>query len=92
MTPDAEAFLRKSYEPDGDLSIPLLTLHNARDPVAPIFHEALYQAKVSQRGRQDFLLQRSKDSYGHVNFSGAELLGAFADLVAWVNSGQKPPA
>jgi hypothetical protein len=91
-TPDAQAFLRQNYEPDGALSVPLLTLHNTRDPVVPIFHEALYRDKVSQQGRLDFLLQRSKDSYGHVNFSGAELLGAFADLVAWVNSGHKPPA
>lgn len=90
VTPDAEAFLRKHYEPDGNLRVPLLTLHNTRDPVVPIFHEAVYRDRVAAAGRLAFLCQRSKDGYGHVNFSGAELLGAFADLVSWVNSGQKP--
>lgn len=92
ITPDAGAFLRRNYEPDGALSVPVLTLHNTRDPVVPLFHEARYRDKVAQRGRLAYLLQRSKDSYGHVNFSGPELLGAFADLVAWASSGQKPPA
>ncbi len=89
-TPDAEAFLRHDYEPDGSLAVPVLTLHNTRDPVVPIFHEALYHAKVEQQGKLAFLLQRSKDSYGHVNFTGAELLGAFADLAHWSQTGVKP--
>lgn len=91
-TPAAEAFLRSNYEPVGNINVPVMTLHNTRDPVVPIFHEELYRAKVAQQGRLGFLLQRSKDSYGHVNFGGAELLGAFAELVAWVSSGQKPVA
>ena len=38
-TPDARNYLEHYYQPDGDISIPVLTLHNNLDPVAPIFHE-----------------------------------------------------
>ena len=41
-TPDANAWLDNNYEPTGRLLIPMLTLHNRFDPLAPFGHEAAY--------------------------------------------------
>jgi len=91
-TPDAESWLRRHYEPTGILAVPLLTMHTVADPVVPYFHEDLYRAKVQAAGRLAYLLQRPKTDYGHTGFTAAEVFQAFQDLVAWVNTGIKPPA
>jgi pimeloyl-ACP methyl ester carboxylesterase len=89
-TPDARQFLDHYYEPDGNLAIPVLTLHTTRDPVVPLFHEDLYRDKVAAAGRSGLLLQRRVGRYGHVNFSPAEFVAALLDLAKWVETGQKP--
>ncbi len=89
-TPDAVAYLLKYYEPTGNLLIPMLTLHNSRDPQVPVFHEACYKALVDEKGHGDNLVQRVKPSYGHDSFSAAEIASGFQDLVGWVEGGLKP--
>ena len=89
-TADAQAWTEHYGEPSGDLRIPVLTLHNTRDPVVPLFHEQLLADAVHARGRDAFLLQRQKNSYGHSAFTTAELLAGFLDLVHWVDTGVKP--
>ena len=68
----------------------MLTLHNTRDPVVPLFHEQLLAEAVHARGRDAFLLQRQKNSYGHSAFTTDELLAGFLDMVHWVDTGVKP--
>jgi hypothetical protein len=68
----------------------VLTLHNTRDPVVPFFHEALLASAVQARGLGANLVQRSKDSYGHVAFTADELVQSFLDLVHWVDTGVRP--
>lgn len=89
-TPDAAAYLRHFYEPTGDLAIPMLTLHNAFDPVVPVFHEALYAAATAGAGSSDLLVQQTVATYGHCVFGVDRMLDAFTDLTAWVESGVKP--
>lgn len=89
-TPDAAMYLQHFYQPTGDLEIPVLTLHNAFDPVAPIFHEALYATAVAEAGASDLLVQQTALSYGHCVFGVDRMVGAFAALTAWVESGAKP--
>jgi len=89
-TPDAEAWLAHYETPSGDLRIPVLTLHNQRDPVVPAFHEALLFDAVHAQGADAFLAQRQTDSYGHVNFTPDELVQNFLDLVHWVDTGVRP--
>lgn len=89
-TPDARNFLDQYYEPDGNLAIPVLTLHTTRDPVVPLFHEDLYRDRVAAAGRSSWLLQRRVTRYGHVNFSPTEIIAAFVDLAKWAETGQKP--
>ena len=87
---DAGTWMDHYGEPSGELRIPVLTIHNTRDPVVPFFHEALLADAVSARGFSDNLVQRSKNSYGHSAFTPDELLQNFQDLVHWVDTGVKP--
>ena len=89
-TADAGTWMDHYGEPSGELRIPVLTIHNTRDPVVPFFHEALLANAVQARGFSDNLAQRSKNSYGHSAFTPDELLQNFQDLVAWVDTGVKP--
>jgi pimeloyl-ACP methyl ester carboxylesterase len=89
-TPDALAYIEQYYEPTGELQIPLLTLHNVRDPVAPLFHEVQLAALVDAAGASQQLVQRTVNRYGHCAITTDETLAAFADLVGWGTTGVQP--
>jgi pimeloyl-ACP methyl ester carboxylesterase len=74
-SPVARAAL-DAYESNGNLTIPLVTLHTTRDEVVPFWHELLYLPKVdlSDRGR---FLPIPVVRYGHCNFTANEVLTAF---------------
>jgi len=65
-----------AYETSGDLSIPLVTIHTTRDPIAPFAHELLYLPKVDTTGRGRFL-PFPVNRYGHCSFTGTEVGLAF---------------
>jgi pimeloyl-ACP methyl ester carboxylesterase len=90
-SPRARKYFRKNYEPTGRLCMPHLALHNERDCVVPLFHQALYAEKVTKRGYADMLVQRFSPRYGHTEtFSAAEVFGAFEEMVEWVDTGVAP--
>jgi pimeloyl-ACP methyl ester carboxylesterase len=64
------------YQTDGDLSLPLVTLHTTGDEVVPYWHELLYLAKADLSGRGR-LIPLPVFRYGHCNFTAPELVGAF---------------
>ncbi|WBL35052.1 hypothetical protein O0235_09665 [Tepidiforma flava] len=74
----------------GNLSAPLLTLHNTGDLFVPISLEQSYLQKVRAAGKSDLLVQRAIRAGGHCQFSSQELLTAFDDLVRWVRDGVRP--
>jgi pimeloyl-ACP methyl ester carboxylesterase len=88
--PSALNYYSHYYEPTGTLRIPMLTLHNSRDPFVPAFHETTYGSCVAQAGDTDKLVQRVRTSYGHTTFTPAEIAAAFHDLAGWVGTGVKP--
>jgi len=89
-TPSARNYLEHWYLPSGNLEIPVLTLHTTMDPVVPYFHEPAYEAIVAAAGNSDLLIQRAVDRFGHCTFTGPETVGAFLDLVNWVENGVTP--
>jgi pimeloyl-ACP methyl ester carboxylesterase len=96
-TPDAQNFIRNNYQPNGQLEVPVLTLHTRFDPVVPELHEGAYHDIVAAAGRLDFLAQRRKEAYGHFGdpvvpepLDQADVLNGFHDLVTWVDTGVKP--
>jgi len=89
-TPDATSYLDHYYQPDGNLTIPVLTLHTTRDPLVPFAHEAVYAGIVAARGTSDLLVQRTFDRFGHCTFTVGEQVSALEDLVRWAEMGVKP--
>jgi hypothetical protein len=88
--PSALNYTARNFTPSGALAIPTLTLHNRWDPLVPYFHEPLLAGRVGAAGAGSLLLQRTKNEYGHCNFTVGEQVQAIADLAAWVESGIKP--
>jgi pimeloyl-ACP methyl ester carboxylesterase len=85
-TPDATNYLQKYYETTGALTIPMVTIHTSRDPVVPIFHEAVYASRAGTAN----LVQRTISRYGHCTFTAGEMAQAFRDLTGWVENGVRP--
>ncbi len=74
-SPVARAALTQ-YETNGNLSIPLVTLHTTGDELIPFWHELLYLPKVDLSGRGRFF-PIPVVRYGHCNFTANEVLTAF---------------
>lgn len=84
---DAANFAAHSYDPTGDLRIPVMTLTTSRDPrLPPALNELVYQSRVDAAGRSDMYLRRQLSRYGHCNFTADERLNGFLDFVSWAES------
>ena len=89
--PDAKAWARQQYEPSGNLRVPLISLHMQLDPVVPIFHEDVYEERVTQAGLESFFLRRDIPGYGHPVAAVEPVVQAIADVANWVETGVRPP-
>jgi len=78
---DAMDYTGEYYEPTGEVSRPLVTLHTIHDPAVPYRHELTYAHLVRRSGSDDYVTQIPVLRYGHCAFSAEEVLGAFALLV-----------
>ena len=74
----------------GDISIPVLTLHNLGDLFVPVLNEVEFARRVADRGNSDLLVQRAIRGVNHCGFTPLELSTAFLDLAAWIEAGVKP--
>jgi hypothetical protein len=75
---------------DGRITVPVLTLHDLGDLFVPFLMEQVYARRVADNGRSRLLVQRAIRGVGHCDFTSAELVTAFADLVRWVEDGTRP--
>jgi pimeloyl-ACP methyl ester carboxylesterase len=89
-SPDAEKYLDHWFTPTGELKRPLVTLHTTLDPAVPYFHEEAYAQVVASAGSSNWLYQIPVESYGHCEFEDFEVIGAFLELVTWVETGMNP--
>ena len=83
-------YYEHNYAPDGYINLPVITLHTLRDPAIPYTHETAYASAVAAAGRSEWLVQRPINRWGHCAFTADEVKTAFGDLVAWVNTRQRP--
>jgi pimeloyl-ACP methyl ester carboxylesterase len=74
----------------GQLSAPLLTIHDTGDAWVPMRLEQEYRRKVLSAGKDSLLVQRAVRHAAHCDFSTAERRQAFADLVTWLERGVRP--
>ena len=80
----AQAYMRRFYQTTGDLQRPLVTLHNALDPVVPFQHEVNYSGLAAQAGNSALFTINPVNPaalYGHCNFTSDEVGAAFGYLV-----------
>jgi pimeloyl-ACP methyl ester carboxylesterase len=93
--PDALNYVRKYYETTGALQIPVVSVHNPQDPVAPSFHQQLYELKVESAGAAGRYiiaptnpLDPSRTApFGHCEFGlGGDVFDAFALLLTAIGS------
>lgn len=77
----ARAYIRRFYQPTGELQRPLVTLHNTLDPVVPFQHEQIYTSLAAGNSSSSFLTVIPVPRYGHCNFTTQEIAGAFTLLV-----------
>lgn len=84
------------YEPRGILErngrrTRVLALHTTRDPlVIPRTSVRRYEAKLAGHGDAHLFEARLVDRFGHCSLRPDEILTAFRDLVAWVETGRRP--
>ena len=78
-------------QPRGALQIPIVNLHTLADPDVPFAHAVVYDQLTRLAGSREFLLTYPVDRYGHCAFTLEEVVMAFAYLVAWVETGSRPP-
>lgn len=74
----------------GDLSIPMVSMHNLGDLFVPFHNEIVYAGRVAAAGNSDYLVQRAIRGVGHCDFTSSEYISAFSGLVGWVENGVKP--
>jgi len=74
----------------GDIKIPVLSLHTIGDLFVPFLMEQIYAQRVASQGKSELLVQRAIRDVGHCGFTTLEQEIAFADLVKWVENGEKP--
>ncbi len=74
----------------GDIDVPVLTLHTLGDFYVPFRHQQLYREAAIANGSDELLVQRAIRAAGHCEFSAREITTAMADFLRWVNEGEKP--
>jgi len=86
--PGAVSYLKKYVTFDGDLDIPVLTLHTTGDGLVVNQNEQAYDRVVSEHGDSRLLRQIFVERAGHCTFTPAEKLTALQTLIQRLNTGK----
>ncbi len=86
--PAAAAYLRRYITFDGQLTIPVLSVHTTGDGLVIAPNESAYSQVVSAAGKQDLLRQLFVHRAGHCAFTPAEIITAFKVLLKRLDTGR----
>ncbi|MBS0378133.1 MAG: alpha/beta hydrolase [Proteobacteria bacterium] len=75
---------------EGDIGVPVLTVHTLGDLYVPLAVEQIYRERVRRRGHESLLVQRVVRDFRHCAYTEAEASEAFDDLVRWEAGGARP--
>jgi hypothetical protein len=75
---------------NGEFKVPVVTLHTLGDLYVPFAMTQLYQKRVAARGNAGWLVQRAIRGAAHCDFTVAEQVQAFDDMVRWEQAGVRP--
>jgi hypothetical protein len=85
--PAALRSLMSTSVPTGRLEVPELDLHTIGDNLVPVQNENFYRHLVDRAGSGELLRQAYTESFGHCNFSSAELVAGVQALMHRVTTG-----
>jgi hypothetical protein len=85
--PAAVRSLYQTSVPTGRLAVPELDLHTIGDNLVPVQHEAYYRQQVDRAGSGSLLRQAYTATFGHCNFSPAELVAGVHAVLHRVTTG-----
>ncbi|PLT35574.1 hypothetical protein [Bacillus sp. V5-8f] len=75
---------------NGTQKIPMVSLHDVGDLFVPFSMQQMHAKKAKANGNSGLLVTRVIRGVGHCDFNPQEEGEAFADLVNWVENGEKP--
>ena len=75
---------------NGDISIPVVSIHTLGDLFVPFKMEQVYAARTKAKGTDKWLVQRAIRDVGHCAFTAAEATEAFDAMIQWEAGGAKP--
>jgi pimeloyl-ACP methyl ester carboxylesterase len=85
--PEAVHYLERNIIFDGEIHIPVLTLHTKGDGLVVIQNESAYKKVVDEAGNGEFLRRTFVDRAGHCAFTPAETIAAVQTLVNRLDTG-----
>ena len=86
--PEAVHYLERNIIFDGEIHIPVLTLHTKGDGLVVVQNESAYKKVVNEAGNGEFLRRAFVDRAGHCTFTPAETIAAVQTLVNRLDAGR----
>ncbi len=75
---------------NGEFKIPVVSIHTLGDLFVPFSMQQVYQQRAAAKGNAGWLVQRAIRGASHCDFTVAEQVRAFEDMVVWEQTGVKP--
>lgn len=75
---------------NGEISIPVVSIHTLGDLFVPFSMQQTYRQRVDGKGNGGLLVQRAIRGASHCDFTVAEQVDAFEAMVKWERDGIKP--
>jgi pimeloyl-ACP methyl ester carboxylesterase len=88
--PAAREYLEQNIAYDGDINIPVLTLHTIGDGLVVVENESAYRQVVREDGNQALLRRTFVSRAGHCAFTPAETIAAAQSLLFRLDTGKWP--
>jgi hypothetical protein len=86
--PEAVHYLEQNIIFDGQIHIPVLTLHTTGDGLVVVQNESAYKQVVDEAGNGDFLRRTFVARAGHCAFTPAETIAAVQTLINRLDTGR----
>jgi hypothetical protein len=75
---------------NGEFKIPVVSIHTLGDLFVPFNMQQVYQKRTAAKGNGTWLVQRAIRGASHCDFTIAEQVKAFDDMIKWERDGVKP--
>jgi pimeloyl-ACP methyl ester carboxylesterase len=86
--PEAVHYLERNIIFDGEIHLPVLTLHTKGDGLVVVQNESAYKKVVDEAGNGEFLRRTFVDRAGHCTFTPAETIAAVQTLIGRLDTGK----